>query len=203
MKKSWDEIWRETEKLPWFRRKSYGFIKKALESILIQTKLSKNSKIIDVGCGTGFTLSFFRELGYKNSIGIDNSPSSIKLCKKLFDFRSGEDVFLMDAAKTRFKNKEFDLVFSNGLLEHFADFTPFVKEMTRISRQYILLFQPDPTSLVGKLVMFLRRVGIISGPEEYHYDRRAYQDAFLKFNFKLICFRKFGLGGIYLLFIRS
>ena len=202
MEKSWNEIWKETEKLSWFRRKSYESIRSKLKEILSQIDLSVKAKIIDVGCGSGTTLHFFRELGYKHSIGIDNSPSSINLCRKLFGFKEGKDVFLMDIIKNKFKSREFDLVFSNGLLEHFADFTPFVKEMCRISKKYILLFQPDPTSIAGKLVAFLLRIGIISGPKEYPYERRTYQDAFLKFNFRLISFGRFGLGGLYLLFKR-
>jgi SAM-dependent methyltransferase len=198
--KTWDEVWEKTEELPWFRRKSHEFIKTGLKRILTWTKISKNARIVDVGCGSGTTLYFFRDLGYRNSIGIDSSQHSIRTCEKLFGFKRGKDVFLTDATKTGFRSGEFDLVFSNGLLEHFANFTPLVKEMCRISKQHILLFQPDPTSLVARFLSFSRKLGFFSGPKEYFYDKRVYQNTFSKFSFKLIHSGKYGLGGMYLLF---
>jgi ubiquinone/menaquinone biosynthesis C-methylase UbiE len=201
---TWDETWKETKELPLFRKISYDFIKTRLNKVLKQVKLAKNAKIIDVACGSGTTLNFFRELNYLNSIGIDKSPNSLKLCKKLFGFKEDKDVFRMNALRTNFTNKEFDLVFSNGLLEHSKDFSSFVKEICRISKQYVLLFQPDPTSLIGRIVrwLILKKI-VFHGEIEYFYDKTSYENSFSKFNFNLISSGKYGLGGIYFLFERK
>jgi cyclopropane fatty-acyl-phospholipid synthase-like methyltransferase len=55
-----------------------------MSRILEKIRLKKSSRILDVGCGSGFTLHIFRSLGYSNSIGIDNSTESSKLCEKKF-----------------------------------------------------------------------------------------------------------------------
>lgn len=122
MRKSWDEIWKNFKGLSLLGRILKRKQKKTLNKILKKIKLPKNAKIIDIGCGSGFTLAFFRELGYKNSIGIDLSRNSLALCNKFFGFKNGKDVFLMDARNINFSDNSFDLVFFDGLLENFEDF---------------------------------------------------------------------------------
>lgn len=48
-----------------------------------KTDLSKSSKILDIGCGTGSHAYFFDKSGY-NVIGLDKSKSMINYCKKSF-----------------------------------------------------------------------------------------------------------------------
>ena len=61
----------------------------------------------------------------------------------------------MDATNTIFKDNEFDLIFSEGILEHFNDFSGFVKEIARIDSNYVLLIQPNHFSFCGKILNFL------------------------------------------------
>jgi SAM-dependent methyltransferase len=185
MEKSWNEIWRDFKGLNWFGRRLKKEQRKVLKKILDEIKLPRNAKITDVGCGSGFTLALFREFGYKNCIGIDYSKNSLFLCKKLFDFKNGKDVFLMDARDIKFSNNSFDLVFSEGLLEHFEDFLPIAEEFCRISKSWILLFQPNPASLVGWGKRFVEKVKA-SWAKEYFYRKEDYIKVFSKFGFDLI-----------------
>ena len=71
MKSGWEEIWKEHKQLNWFGRRLKDSQENALKKILEKIKLPKDSRIIDVGCGTCWTLNFFRELEYDYSIGVD------------------------------------------------------------------------------------------------------------------------------------
>lgn len=49
-----------------------------ISKIMYETKVTPESILLDVGCGTGHLEHGFNQLGIKNIIGIDNSPDMIK-----------------------------------------------------------------------------------------------------------------------------
>jgi SAM-dependent methyltransferase len=153
----WNSYWKDFNGYTFVGRflmkQSLAVVKTVLESD--GTVIKKDAKIIDIGCGTGRTLAIFRSWGYSNIYGIDNSEESIKLCEQR-GFIKNKDVFVMDGMNTTFNDDEFELVFSEGILEHFSDFTGFVNEMARINSKYILLIQPNHFSYFGKILNFLQ-----------------------------------------------
>jgi methionine biosynthesis protein MetW len=139
--KNFEKLWEKHEKPSFFGELLFKMAEsKAIQ--ILKKYVNEKSKVIDVGCGTGRTLSLFRKNGYLNSIGIDVSKKSIEVCTKK-GFLPNKDVFLMDINKNRFEDKEFDVVFAEGLLEHFKNFQPVVEELCRISKRYVLLIQPN------------------------------------------------------------
>jgi len=178
--KEWNDIWENFDDINWFGRRFKKEQKKALEKVLGKIHLPRNPKILDVGCGSGYTLSFFRQLGYKNSIGVDKSPKTLKVCKRLFNFIEKKDVFNKDILKD--KIGKFDLIFSDGLLEHYKPMTSLVKGMCSISNKWILLFQPNQTSFFSRIKY---RFGSKQWEKEYFYTKEDYIKEFKKFGFKL------------------
>lgn len=160
----WERAWKDYEGLNIIARTYFGFVKSHVKEIINDIPIQ--SKVIDVGCGSGRSLLWLEEFGF-NPIGIDCSKSSIRHCKNI-----GLDVSLMDAFKTTFKNKEFDLVFSEGLIEHFIpkDFQSLVNEMCRISKKYVLLVQPNRLSLFRKLANIYYLFIQEKGPPEQYYE---------------------------------
>lgn len=113
----------------------------------------KGTTILDVGCGKGSTLSSFREWGFGSSIGIDLADSGLEICQQA-GLELGKDVFKLDATDTPYKDREFDLVFAEGILEHYKDYMPFVREMCRVANKYIVLVQPNHYSIYGRLIKY-------------------------------------------------
>jgi len=184
-KKTWDDIWENYNGLNIFGRKLKKEEYKVLKNILNHIKLPKEAKIIELGCGSGSMLSFFRKLGYKNSIGVDIFESSLKLCKKLHNFQKGKDIFLMDASKINFQDESFDMVFSGGMIEHYKNPDNIVRNHCRISKSRVLIVQPNHQSLIGKLKRLKQKIGIASWEDEYLYKHEDYIKIFLKFGFEL------------------
>jgi len=42
-----------------------------------------DSKILDIGIGRGEMLTVFKNMGYRNYLGIDISPSTVSFCKNI------------------------------------------------------------------------------------------------------------------------
>ena len=89
----------------------------------IPAKLSKNSKVLDVGCGVGSMVWALRKLGVK-SYGIELSVAAKKFSQapKFCTYKKYK--------KLPFKDHTFDLVYTREVLEHVessqVDF--FIKE---------------------------------------------------------------------------
>ena len=76
---------------------------------------NKNTKILDVGCGTGQFLYFLKKSGYKNYYGIDISEEQIEFCQK----NISKDATAIDGFDfLKNNNKKFELIVLNDVLEH-------------------------------------------------------------------------------------
>lgn len=155
---------------------------KMLKKISQQFGLNAKTKVLDVGCGYGETLLNLRAVGLNNSIGIDNSENALRLCSKR-NFLIGQDVFLMDATDMKFANENFDLVISHGMLEHFQSpiFQEMIQEMCRVSRKYVLIFQPNHFSFFNKFMLTAGRRPV----KEFTYSKADFAKEFDRFNFVL------------------
>lgn len=188
-KHKWEEYWKSSTSVDdkgspigvWLRHKRL----KILSKILLDLDL--NMSVIDVGCGGGTTLNLIRKLGFKNSIGIDYVQQSLDRCKSL-GFEQNKDVFLMDAGDTTFADQHFDVIFSEGLWEHFPDPYPYIAEAARISKKYIIVIQPDHYSPFGRLMLigwklFMSNKG---GVKEYSFRISYFTQTLSDLGFELI-----------------
>ena len=80
---------------------------------------SKNSEILDYGCGIGNSLQKVVKFKPKKITGIDISDVSIQKAKKNIE-NSGTKVELLvdNCEKTKFDNNSFDIVYGTGILHH-------------------------------------------------------------------------------------
>lgn len=152
--KIWSEFWTEKESWLWILRftPTYKKIVKMFKSI----NLPKDAKILDAGCGTGKLASFWLNEGY-DILGVDISDAALAITNK-----KGVKTIKADILKgLPFEDKSFDLVYSDGLLEHFVDPEPILAELFRVSKQYVLTFVPRISPL-KTIIDF-----IIPPPKEY------------------------------------
>jgi ubiquinone/menaquinone biosynthesis C-methylase UbiE len=188
-KDKWEKSWKNIDETVYSKgnvisRFGFFILKRTVRGIMASTGLKKDAKILDVGCGSGKGLSYFREFGFNNSVGIDFSLNALRNCEAR-GLKIGKDVFKMDASKTKFKNRSFDLVYSEGLLEHYRDFMPLAKEFTRISRRYVLIAQPDHFSLAGKALNAIVSKYEKGHVKEYDYRIKDFIEAFRVLGFEI------------------
>ena len=195
---TWETYWAHyhgvTKIGAWSQRQSLNVVFRMLRTFHV----SKTAHIIDVGCGEGRTLQAIRAAGYRRAIGIDNAKASLAICRNnglVID----RDVFLRDGTRTGYKAKSFDVVFSEGILEHFLDPTPMIHEMARISKKYILLIQPNHFNLYGLAIAILGHLAR-NNVREYTYSKNYFIRAFEGEGYRLQSFDYTPLGEFFVLF---
>jgi len=179
----WDKIWKNVRNPTIIGKISQEMTYRIMNKIF--DEFPKSYSIIDVGCGSGLTLKYFRSRGFENSIGIDISREALKRCEEK-GFSLEKDVFDIDATNMLYEDGSFDIVFSWGMFEHFEDYIPFVKEMIRVSRKFIVLVQPNVHSFYGRILFRLTNM-MGRGVAEYPYRIEEFIGAFKSQDCRIIC----------------
>lgn len=77
-------------------------------------------RILEVGAGTGTLSTFLSNLGLGVTT-LDNSPEVLRQAKTVAERFGGKNILIEgDAFKLPFADNSFDLIFHQGLLEHFS-----------------------------------------------------------------------------------
>lgn len=124
MKKSWYDIYMEeiNEKgtiINYVNDK----IKTKKNLIKLIKKYSPNKKIIEAGSGTGVLSTYMASIGF-DALAIDINKDILNLSKKISKEYGAKNKpkFAIDSIlELNYKKNEFDVSFSNGVLEHFSD----------------------------------------------------------------------------------
>ena len=175
-KKRWDKFWK------------YGNVgvtptRKNLFKRFKEIKLPQNAKILDVGCGSGTLAKFWKEQGY-DVTGLDISDGSLGITS-----RKGVRCVKGDITKgLPFDDNTFDLVYSDGLFEHFVDPEPVLGEIFRVTKRYVLTMVPRIS-----LYNWVHNI-ILRPPKEYKREDSEWVNLHKKFTFKSIEFEQVRFG---------
>lgn len=137
-------------------------MKRMLEGRSIRT-------VIDVGCGAGYCLETLKDLGF-NVKGIDASLNAVNICRS-----KGLPAF---QSRLEDEKEKYDLVFSDGLIEHFPDMQPFIKKMVEISNRYVMIAQTDHDAFIVKFLHFLEKILRPDNIEELDYKINDFIQSF-------------------------
>lgn len=82
----------------------------------LERHLTKESKILDIGCGKGYSLVVLKRKGFDNLTGVEPSP---KWCRNLQDKYK---IKCFNQSFSEFETREkFDCIILSGVLEHLAE----------------------------------------------------------------------------------
>jgi ubiquinone/menaquinone biosynthesis C-methylase UbiE len=110
---------------------------------LLRTRLERNGfdlssarhqRVLDAGCGGGRYSVALSRLGFGKVVGLDWSTQGIALATERAAQAGVRDVTYVtgDVLALPFEDREFDVVFSNGVLHHTTDTRRGVREMARV-----------------------------------------------------------------------
>jgi len=148
MSTQWDRVWdgRDIGVTP---------ARRMIFKIFDTIPLSSGAKVLDVGCGSGTLATYWEKRGC-DITGLDFSDRALELTsKKSIKVIKGVATWLP------FHKDTFDLVYSDGLLEHFIDPKPILREIFRVSKGYVISILPRNT-----LYNFIHNI-VFRVPKEY------------------------------------
>ena len=125
------------ETLEWFdaiRHSRYHITDKwMLENIDFSS--GKDKKVLEIGHGIGSDLLTWSENG-ADVYGVDITEEHHRLAKKNFKLHGRDaNLQLVEAQKLPFKEDEFDIIYSNGVLHHTKDVETAIQEIKRVLRK--------------------------------------------------------------------
>lgn len=113
---NWNQYWSEDKTLQ-FTKVSWS--KRRIMDILSPLAV-RGQSALDAGCGSGFFSAFFLDRGME-TVSLDYSDSALEITKKQTGGRG--KILKADLVATDLAQKipgRFDVIFSDGLLEHFS-----------------------------------------------------------------------------------
>jgi SAM-dependent methyltransferase len=131
---AWDRPIRDSELYAPERHDIFNFIDETKVAHL-RPLLPAAGNAVEVGAGSGrLLIRLGRERPYR-LVALDYAPYAIRAVRENYR-RAGAAGFALfgDAGALPFADGSFDVVLSGGLLEHFRDPAPIVREMARVLR---------------------------------------------------------------------
>lgn len=129
-----------------------------LISSLNKAPLRKNARILEVGCGAGFSLKYL-DLDFEEYVGVDYSKALIDYAKQ-FNL-SDKASFICANIKDYNPDKKFDVIFMIGVLHHFENMDEILSHLIDLLHPGGIIIANEPQSS-NLLIQALRGVrGII------------------------------------------
>lgn len=140
-KESWESIWKRQNIISGAVNSGRSFYN-SFFTRLFRKHVTKDSSLLELGCGTStLTLSFAPEL--RELIGLDISPESVRISRELAQAKgvTNATFVLGNCLDVPYKDR-FDLVWSQGLMEHFDD-------PVAVAREHFKAVKPGGTVLIS------------------------------------------------------
>ena len=90
----------------------------------------QGKKVLDFGCGVGYSSEFFLKSPLQTLTGVDLSAQRIKQCHNSLDSKKASFI-VSDCEQTCLKNNSFDIIFGNAILHH-LDLKTSILEIKRL-----------------------------------------------------------------------
>lgn len=153
-------------------------------------------KVLEVGCGSAIDAAVLAQDHRLYVIGLDREMTAITVARRIArPFTRSPTFVLGDAVNMSFPDDTFDVVFSQGLLEHFHDPMPALREQVRVLKPsgYLIVDVPQKYAGLG-LYSIRKQLKIKKGTWEWGWETQ-YSYPELKKMGRAVNLVPLGIGG--------
>jgi len=131
--------------------------------LFLKENINENTKILDLGCGTGNNLMNIVKLNlnFKNYVGVDISPDMLKIAKNRFLGKKNVNFIEADIRKDLGYLKNFDIVICTWVFSHINkpdDITSNFHKSIKNGGKIYLIFLSKPKWYMGLLFFPLEKM---------------------------------------------
>lgn len=155
----------------------FHFKDKVLDYFLARDLTREGKRLLDVGCGEGFTLDYFYEQGWE-CFGADFSSEGIqKQNPSLLEKVRFQQTNIV--TESYFDGQTFDVIVGNGILEHVTDKRMVLSEFYEKlkSRGYLFVLVPNDFSIVHRQYLDERNAKVEDAPWVFPLEHLTYFSA--------------------------
>jgi len=147
---------------------------------LIDARFKTPRSILDVGCGLGLLLSYYKEKGWQ-TLGTEYMQDVATFAKKNF----GVDVLIGQLEKLKL-DRQFDVVVFSGVFEHLYHPDKILKKVFKILKKdgLLIIVLPNIDSL-GHVIFRRHWHTLDPGRHVFHYSPKTITKLLSKYGFKI------------------
>jgi SAM-dependent methyltransferase len=109
---------------------AYGLFLIHMKAYEAAAAMAAGRAVLDVGCNNGYGTRHLRDHA-ASIVGVDVSPKAIEDARRRYA-HEGIDFHVIDGRTLPFEDGRFDLVTSFQVIEHIADYEPYLSEIRRV-----------------------------------------------------------------------
>ncbi|MCX6814388.1 MAG: class I SAM-dependent methyltransferase [Candidatus Aenigmarchaeota archaeon] len=169
---AWSEIWKSVEDAR-FRGETYRWF---FYKTLFGNYDFRNKRVLEIGCGTGINSVLMAKAGAHVTL-LDSSREALSIAKKLLDKFSLDGELVCENAFRHMFRDEFDLVHSEGVIEHFTgEYRQEIVDAHSVAAKaggMVLIIAPNmkcPPYRIGKFLA--EKTGTWIYGNEYPYSKK-------------------------------
>jgi len=148
--------------------------------------ISNNSKLLDLGCGSGIVGKEFERYFGSEILGIDIIDNRIEVIP--FRKYEGDNLSFLN-------DDSFDAVLINFVLHHCKNPEELLKESKRVSNNIIILYENLPEGIISKLMCFIHGVSFAklfqkNSENGRFFTKKEWEDIFSRLGLKVVHSKK-------------
>ena len=145
----------------------------------LKNYLSNNSKILEIGCGSGEELILFKHNGFNDLTGIDPTPEYFRSLKKFYDIEC-YNKSLSELDETLNEKKKFECIILKDVIEHFVEPDKALKIINNLMTENGIFYIITPD-----LYKFGNPFSQFCIPHTFYFSRTTLESLLKKCGFKV------------------